>query len=628
MFRKFIFLQIQFFVGIVSLGVCAHEEPAPETPEIVAVTTANPGVPLDDLALMLVPLTVEELKVETQAWMELLRLKTQQTSEAELAIKQKNKSIEKAVEVQEVIEETQEVLAEVSEASQEAQISGSLESTEKAQELAGEARQAVEAAVDTIETAIETQVTVAADSNVEKALSAAAQSNSELLGDQADIAMDASEEAASAADRAVAAAETGKKGSAIKHAREAVEATREANKALETSSDVIEQGIVDPEVIADIPKEAGLQTTAMLAEQIAERELEDKKEILLSVNELRNERTALSDRLNLVLDELSSKLGKTPEGLEHEFILPFRLYSNSVNTIKVDVSDTQSAVSNMVGWMRSDLGGIRLLKNIAYFVASILAFWALGWILGKLVDRGLKMTRITAELMRSVIVRTVRRGFVFLGIIVGLSAMGINIGPILAVIGAAGFVIAFALQDTLSNFASGIMIMIYRPFDVGDLITVGGVTGEARSMNLVSTTIATRDNQLLVVPNNTVWRNIITNITGSATRRVDMIFRIRYEDDIELAQAMIREVLEQQALVLAEPEPIIAVQQLAPVSVEIVCRPWVRTEDYWNVYREVTREVKERFQAAGMLPPFLQENLRISQVVPGPEDPPATFPSN
>ena len=628
MLRTLIVLQLQVFIGILSLGALAQEEPASDPPEIIAVTTADPNVPLDELALMLVPLTVEELKAETQAWMQLLRLKTQQTSEAELAIKQKNKTIEKAVEIQEVIEDTQEVLAEVSEASQDAQISGSLDSTEKAQELAEEARDAVEAAVDTIESAIETQEKVAADSNVEKALTAAAQSNSERLGDQANLAMAASEDAANAADQAVAAAETGQTSSAIKHAGETVSATKEANKALEASSDVIEQGIADPAVIAAAPQQSGLQSTAKLAEEIAERELEDKKEILLSVNELRDQRTALSDRLNLVLDELSAKLGKTPEGLEHEFILPFRLYSNSVNTIKVDVSDTQSAVSNMLGWLRSDLGGIRLMKNLGYFVLSILGFWALGWILGKLVDRALKITRVTAELMRSVIVRIVRRGFVFLGIIVGLSAMGINVGPILAVIGAAGFVIAFALQDTLSNFASGIMIMIYRPFDVGDLITVGGVTGEARSMNLVSTTIATRDNQLLVVPNNTVWRNIITNITGSATRRVDMTFRIRYEDDIELAQSLIAGVLEEDARVLADPQPVIAVQQLAPVSVEIVCRPWVKTEDYWDVYREVMREVKERFEAAGMLPPFLQENLRISQVITDSENRQTQSPSN
>jgi len=182
-------------------------------------------------------------------------------------------------------------------------------------------------------------------------------------------------------------------------------------------------------------------------------------------------------------------------------------------------------------------------------------------------------------------------------------------------------VIAFALQDTLSNFASGIMIMIYRPFDVGDLITVGGVTGRARTMNLVSTTIATEDNQLLVIPNNTVWRNIITNTTGSETRRVDMTFRVGYDDDIELAQSLMAAALECHPLVLKEPEPTIAVQNLGAVSVDLICRPWAMTDDYWNVYREVTRDVKERFQAAGLKPPYLQANLQIPTPLPDTTSP-------
>ena len=121
-------------------------------------------------------------------------------------------------------------------------------------------------------------------------------------------------------------------------------------------------------------------------------------------------------------------------------------------------------------------------------------------------------------------------------------------------------------------------------------------------MNLVSTTIATRDNQLLVVPNNTIWNNIITNITGSDTRRVDLLFRIGYHDNIETAQ--------KHPLILKEPEPIIGLAELGEVCVTLSCRPWAKTEDYWQVYREVTLNVKERFEQAGMKPPFLEANMR------------------
>jgi small conductance mechanosensitive channel len=152
---------------------------------------------------------------------------------------------------------------------------------------------------------------------------------------------------------------------------------------------------------------------------------------------------------------------------------------------------------------------------------------------------------------------------------------------------------------------------------------VGGVTGEARSMNLVSTTIATQDNQLLVIPNNTVWQNIITNITGSDIRRVDMLFSIGYDDDIELAQEIMQAALNEHPGVLDDPEPTIAVQNLGAVSVDLICRPWARTEDYWNVYRELTRDVKERFQASGLKPPYLQANLQIPAPMPEAPQPPA-----
>lgn len=608
---------------VFSLGLMAHEETGGNEPEITAITASDPDIPVDELGIMLKPLTADELKVEAKAWMELLQEKTHQTSLAELAIKQKNKAIDRAEEVQEAIEDTQDALEELEDASQQAKNTGSVESAEEVQALAAEAREAVEQTVGTIEDAVETRIEVAQDGAVEEALSQAELTRARSLTDQADVALEASAQATAAADDAVTAAESGNTADAARLSAVTERAAAEATDALQSSSNVIDEAIAERGSVDNLANQAALDNTARLAAEAAERETEDKKEILISVAELRTQRTALSDRLNVVLDELSAKLGKTADGQENEFILPFRLYSDSINTIEVDVTDTQSLWSNIIGWLRSDLGGVRLARNLGLFLLSVISFWVLGWVLGKLVDRTLRLTRITAELMRSVIVRTVRRVTVLIGIIVGLAAMDINVGPILAVIGAAGFVIAFALQNTLSNFASGIMIMIYKPFDVGDLITVGGVTGEARSMNLVSTTIATQDNQLLVIPNNTVWQNIITNITGSDIRRVDMLFSIGYDDDIELAQEIMQAALNEHPGVLDDPEPTIAVQNLGAVSVDLICRPWARTEDYWNVYRELTRDVKERFQASGLKPPYLQANLQIPAPMPEAPQPPA-----
>ena len=144
-----------------------------------------------------------------------------------------------------------------------------------------------------------------------------------------------------------------------------------------------------------------------------------------------------------------------------------------------------------------------------------------------------------SSLLRDFMVTGARRLILFIGFFVGLSALEINIGPVLAIIGAAGFVIAFALQNSLSNFASGILMLIYRPFDVSDFISVAGVLGKVESMNLLSTQLRTPDNQLLIVPNNSVWGDVITNITGITERRVDMMFGIGYSDDIDTAMGII-----------------------------------------------------------------------------------------
>jgi small conductance mechanosensitive channel len=200
---------------------------------------------------------------------------------------------------------------------------------------------------------------------------------------------------------------------------------------------------------------------------------------------------------------------------------------------------------------------------------------------------------------------------IFIGVLIGLSALEINIAPMLAIIGATGFVVAFALQDTLSNFASGLMIMFYKPFDVDDFVDVSGVSGRVRSMTLVTTTIMTPDNKKMVVPNNSIWGNIITNVTGSQTRRVDLVFGIGYEADIDHAQKVLEEILMRHKLVLKEPEPEVHLHELADSSVNFICRPWVKTDDYWTVYWEVTRNVKEQFDAERISIPFPQRDVHV-----------------
>jgi small conductance mechanosensitive channel len=190
----------------------------------------------------------------------------------------------------------------------------------------------------------------------------------------------------------------------------------------------------------------------------------------------------------------------------------------------------------------------------------------------------------------------------------------INIGPLLAAIGAAGFIIGFALQGTLSNFAAGIMILIYRPYDVGDLVDIGGTLGKVDAMTIVSTTLKTVDNQIVVLPNNMIWGDKIVNITGSDIRRVDMVFGIGYGDDIAKAQKILEEILRNHEAILKDPEPVVKVHELGDSSVNFVVRPWVKTDNYWDVYWDVTRTVKERFDAEGVSIPFPQRDVHMHQV--------------
>jgi len=211
------------------------------------------------------------------------------------------------------------------------------------------------------------------------------------------------------------------------------------------------------------------------------------------------------------------------------------------------------------------------------------------------------------------------RAIVVLGLVVAMAQLGLEVAPLLAGLGIAGFVIGFALQDTLSNFASGMMILMYRPFDVGDAIEAGGTIGKVQAMNLVSTSVLTFDNQMLIVPNNKIWGDVIRNLTHQKTRRVDLMFGIGYGDDLEHAERVLNQILKDDPSVLADPAPVVRVHALADSSVNFVVRPWVKTDDYWETYWAITREVKRRFDAEGISIPFPQRDVHLHD--PGPPKP-------
>ena len=220
----------------------------------------------------------------------------------------------------------------------------------------------------------------------------------------------------------------------------------------------------------------------------------------------------------------------------------------------------------------------------------------------------------SSELFRDFIVTTVRKLVTFVGVVVALSFIQVEIGPFLAAIGAVGFIVGFALQGTLNNFAAGLMILFHRPYDVGDVVSAGGITGKVDSMSMGSTVFKTADNQTVIVPNGSIWGGVITNVTGNETRRVDLVFGIGYTDDIDKAESVLRSIVENHPKVLADPAPVIKLHELADSSVNFVCRPWTKTADYWDVYWDVTRAVKEQFDREGLSIPFPQQDVHMHQV--------------
>ncbi len=517
-----------------------------------AITSTDPDIPLDELSLRLTPLTRDELKVEVDAWQKLLQAKATEIGTAEIAVKHRKEELARVEDIEEAISDVDEAKEALSEVASEDK-----KDVSRAEEDLNEAEQEVKAAK---EEALATVERTSADADVKKV--------------------------------------------------EAVAAKKAAEEKRRQEQESADQDQGEKEGADDAEAKQALTAIERKLQQATEEREQKRAEVLTYLTELRAQQTSLIDHLNLAIDAYEKK-GGAPEDIEQ-----YRQYVSAVSGIKVDMSDMQATWATISGWMMSDEGGLRLLKNIALFLVIVLGAVFLSRLAARGTGKVLARTGQTSRLLGDFMVATVRRVVLIVGVLVGLAAMEVNVGPLLAVIGAAGFVIAFALQDSLGNFASGILILLFRPFDVGDVIEVAGVLGKVESMNLLSVQVRTPDNKAVIIPNNNVWSNSIINVTGTSTRRVDLVFGIAYDDDMGKAQKIMEDVVSAHEKVLEDPEPVVRVNELADSSVNFVCRPWVQTEDYWDVYWDITRGVKERFDQEGISIPFPQSDVHFIQELP------------
>ena len=270
----------------------------------------------------------------------------------------------------------------------------------------------------------------------------------------------------------------------------------------------------------------------------------------------------------------------------------------------------QGTWDRLGGWF-TESGPRVLMKLVAVAVILLVGLLAARIARGA-VARALDSTRANiSQLLKRTLVKAAFNAVMALAVMIALSQLGINLGPIFAGLGVVGFILGFAMQDSLSNLASGMMILIYRPYDVGDLVDIAGAFGRVENMSMVSTSILTLDNQKLVVPNSKIWGDVIKNVTDQHIRRVDLVFGISYSDDIAKAERILNAILADNPRVLDDPEPVVRLHNLGDSSVDFVVRPWVRTDDYWEVHWEVTREVKVRFDAEGVSIPFPQRDVHL-----------------
>jgi len=256
-----------------------------------------------------------------------------------------------------------------------------------------------------------------------------------------------------------------------------------------------------------------------------------------------------------------------------------------------------------------------LLATYGLDVIGAIAILIAGWIGARwaaaAIDRALSRVGKLDDTLRHFFGSLVRYVVLAVTILAVLAQFGIQTASLLAVFGAAGLAVGLALQGTLSNVAAGVMLLIFRPFKIGDFVEVAGLAGTVKSVGLFVTELATPDNVQIVTPNGQIWGSAVRNFSFHPTRRVDFLLGIGYGDDIGNAMAAIDAVIAAEPRILQDPEPMKAVSNLGDSSVDLVVRVWVQSADYWGVKFDLTRAFKERFDADGIEIPFPQRTLHV-----------------
>ncbi len=645
----------------------AQEEAAAEAPAATplppadpakALTTQTPTIPLLELELLVKPLTLEELTNEAAAWMILLQTKAKEISSAEIAVKRQNLSIEKQNEAAAALDQAKTALAAAEQAQADAEPGSPAyeEATAKVEEAKANlttAQQAVQessaakeelAADETLQTALAQSQTTGDLEAAKKVLEQAKDDRNTLTAGStaytdATAKIDALEkailevEAAQAAQAKTvpdtpefqeAAAQVKAAQTALLEARSAIDGTQtDPNAAAnQEAADKVDEaaaqidaaqpadGDTNPEGTPGQPaaeedlgqKQEALDTTIDTLQASSEVDAQVKEDLLVTVTNLQAEQTALIDRLNVVLKELARKGGD---------VSSYEKYIQAISAITIDAQDTQGLAVRLWSWVRSEQGGGRWAINIGKFVGILGASIIVSRFLAKSADRALQNFGNTSELFRQFTVMIVRRGGVVIGVLLALTALEVSLAPILAVVGGASFILAFALQSNLGNLASGLMLLVYKPFDVGDEVKVAGLWGYVDSITLASTRLKGWAGQIYTLPNNTVWNDIIENLTADEIRKGSFTVRLAFDADLPRVAQVLTEMAKAHPLVLEDPAPGVFLWDYGDYTVNLLFGYWAKLDDFWTVWQDLHYQILERFPEENIEMPYPHQHIHL-----------------
>lgn len=617
--------------------------PGPDPDPKAAVTTKDPTVPVEELELLVKPLTVQELQNEAAGWLLLLKAKSQEISNAEIAIKRQLQSINKQKEASDAITKAKDSLKTAEESLSKA-APGSPE-YEAANKKVEEAKENLKKAQSAVEQAKDAKKDLQKDKSLQEAVNKAKKSDALETAKKALETLKKDREAVAAGsqpyqeatkkidtlEKAIKSVEDAKNAEKeakpntpeFKKASEKIAQTeQELKKILETvegktappdTTKKSAEELKKAEKVVDSTKLEGdkpsqspnianekeklqdkgkkLEKASEQLDKNAESEAKLKNQLVANVTELQSDRTAIVDRFKAVLTELERK-GGDPK--------PYQQYIESVSIVIVDAKDTQGVGVRLLSWLKSGEGGLRWASNIGKFVGIVLVSAIVSQILGAIVYGSSKKIGGTSELLRQFIVMVIKRGGIVVGVLIALTALEVSLGPILALLGGASFVLAFALQSNLGNFASGLMIMFNKPFDVGDEVKVSGVWGYIDSITLANTKIKGFQGHMFTIPNNVVWEGTIENLTHSQKRKVVIWLRVAFDQGLERVEKILLETIKSHPKILSEPAPATVPWAVEDYYLSVGVNGWTKTEDFWPVYMDVIRMLQDRLNKEGI----------------------------